>query len=95
MPFDENIQDDPEVAAEAIASYPWAIHDASDNVKKNKMIVLPAVTADGSTLQLVDADLQDDDDVVEAAFRNDSESIQYASERLQAIKRTEKKSIDS
>jgi len=80
--------DDKEIALLAVGNDPSGSGEdlmmefVSDDLKKDRDVVMKAVTTNGFSLAFVDESLQDDETVVTAAINENGRSLQFASPRL-------------
>ena len=65
------------------------IQHASSRIRSDKTMALFSVRLQGMSLAILPYSLQDDEDVVLAAIRQNSNAIEYASVRLQEKYRTQ------
>ena len=57
----------------------------SDNLKKNKAVVLSAVQLNGLSLEFASEELKNDEDIVLAAVRQNGNALQFASDNMKKI----------
>jgi hypothetical protein len=62
----------------------FALEDASEDLRKDRDVVLAAVQQNGLALQYASEDLRKDRDVVLAAMQQDGAALAYASPKLKA-----------
>lgn len=61
------------------------IEFVSDNLRKDRDIILTALRKNGNVLQFADDELKDDEHIVLTAVRRNRGSIKYASERIRRL----------
>ena len=79
-----DLNNDREVVATAIGSYPCALMYAARELQADKALVKAAVGDSGRALQFASEELKNDKDIVLAAVKNAGTALEYASERLRA-----------
>ena len=79
-----DLNNDREVVATAVGSYPMALTHAARELQADRALVKEAVGHLGRTLQFASEELKNDKDIVLAAVKNDGIALKYASERLRA-----------
>lgn len=78
----ERHHDNEEIIRAATLSTPYAFEFASDRLKKDRDLVLFAVSLRGDNLLDASKELRDDESVLQAAMKQDEFALRYASPRL-------------
>ena len=80
------LKNDPEIMEAAIRNQPRALEHKGSNWEPTRDFLLQAMARDGTALEIVPEELQDDNDMVLTAVKSDGEAIEFASERLRRNK---------